>query len=369
MEHPEDFDPVEVDELYDAVLFPTPKLTEVITTLKAPFPYFGGKSAVAKLVWDRLGDTPNYVEPFAGSLAVLLDRPKNHRWWERTETVNDLDGMIANFWRAVQTAPDEVARWADWPINENDLHARHAWLVGQRPSLQARLEGDPTYYDTQIAGWWLWGICSWIGSGWCSCAGPWQVIDRELRKLPHLGNAGRGINRKLPHLGDAGRGLCAEWSEHLQETMQALAGRLRRVRVCCGDWSRVLGPSPTTKLGITGVFLDPPYNHNEREGNLYAVEMPCADAVREWAIEHGRDKLMRIALAGYDTEHAMPADWVAVPWKARGGFGSQGDAEGRGRVNASREVIWFSPHCLSGSKQETFFNLMESQTGGASERG
>ena len=40
--------------------------------LKAPFPWFGGKSRVADIVWDRFGDVANYVEPFFGSGAVLL---------------------------------------------------------------------------------------------------------------------------------------------------------------------------------------------------------------------------------------------------------------------------------------------------------
>jgi len=43
--------------------------------LKAPFPWFGGKSRAAALVWERFGNVRNYVEPFAGSLAVLLARP------------------------------------------------------------------------------------------------------------------------------------------------------------------------------------------------------------------------------------------------------------------------------------------------------
>jgi hypothetical protein len=47
----------------------------VTATLRAPFPYFGGKSRAAHLVWAAFGDVPNYVEPFAGSLAVLLGRP------------------------------------------------------------------------------------------------------------------------------------------------------------------------------------------------------------------------------------------------------------------------------------------------------
>lgn len=43
-------------------------------TLKAPFPYFGGKSKVAPLIWERFGVVSNYVEPFFGSGAVLLAR-------------------------------------------------------------------------------------------------------------------------------------------------------------------------------------------------------------------------------------------------------------------------------------------------------
>lgn len=117
--------------------------------LQAPFPWFGGKSRAAELIWKRFGDVPNYVEPFAGSLAVLLGRPHD----ARIETVNDKDGFVANFWRAIKDDPDAVAHHADWPVNENDQHARHVWLVGQRVSLTARLEGDPEYFDAKIAGW------------------------------------------------------------------------------------------------------------------------------------------------------------------------------------------------------------------------
>jgi DNA adenine methylase len=74
-------------------------------TLKAPFPYFGGKSRVASLVWERFGPVPNYVEPFCGSCAVMLARP----WPPEIETVNDADGYLANFWRAIKADPDAVA--------------------------------------------------------------------------------------------------------------------------------------------------------------------------------------------------------------------------------------------------------------------
>ena len=127
--------------------------------------------------------------------------------------------------------------------------------------------------------------------------------------------------------------------------MLDLAERLRRVRVCCGDWERVCGPSPTTKLGITGVFLDPPYaDEADRQSDLYARDSAdVAHRVSEWALANGDNPLMRIALCGYEGEHQMPECWECVAWKARGGYGSQGN--GRGRENAGRERVWFSPHC------------------------
>jgi hypothetical protein len=61
-------------------------------------------------------------------------------------------------------------------------------------------------------------------------------------------------------------------------------------------------------------------------------------------LENADNPGLRIALCGYADEHEMPG-WTELAWKARGGYGSQG--EGRGRENADRERIWFSPHCLT----------------------
>lgn len=327
--------------------------------LRAPFPYFGGKSRVANLVWSRFGDTRNYVEPFAGSLAVLLCRP-HWPWAEnRTETVNDADCFLANFWRSLQQDPEEVAHHADWPVNEADLHARHQWLVNVGRLELERMHSDPSYYDAKIAGWWVWGCCQWIGSGWCHHP-DWQQrphlgnsgrgVHRPSQKLPHLGDAGRGVHRasqQRPHLGDAGMGVHRATTSDLLGYFRDLAARLRRVRVCCGDWSRVCGPTPTVRMGLTAVFLDPPYTSAAgRKSSLYARDdESIGHEVRAWAVEHGDDPKLRIALCGYDGEYDMPASWECVPWKSHGGYASQGKRK-KPISNAAKERIWFSPHCL-----------------------
>ena len=382
--------------------------------LRAPFPWFGGKSRAAHLVWAAFGDVPNFVEPFAGSLAVLLGRPTP----ARIETVNDLDCWIANFWRAVTAAPDLVAHHADWPVNEADLHAWHRWLMGigsakcrgQHRIFVERMKRDPFYFDARRAGKWLWGICQWIGSGWCS--------QPENSSRPHLKTAGSGVHRvprgrntaeheqrpslsqdtgirsrnisnaanwnKRPVLahsnrgvhfvseqkpllrgdgGAAGAGIHASGladkmpkmdrgtdsrmvgpREAIFAWMFALQDRLRRVRVCCGDWKRVTGRSATECIGVTGIFYDPPYGVDaKRDPSLYAHDsLDVAAEVREWCLANGDNPKLRIALCGYEGEHEMPSSWQCVPWKANGGYASSaGNHE-----NAHRERIWFSPACL-----------------------
>ena len=354
--------------------------------MQAPFPYFGGKSKAASTVWAAFGHVDNYVEPFAGSAAMLLAAPEPAPGQSRVETLNDADGFIANFWRAVQADPEAVAHYADWPCSEIDLFARHGWLVNRAERLKWSLE-DPDFYDTKIAGWWVWGACNWIGGGWCEGAGPWQsngahITDsRQLpaldanrginRKLPHLGNAGqginrklpaldanRGINRKLPHLGDAGRGInrqlphlsnAGQGAEHprtvfIREWMQALAARLKDVRVCCGDWARTTKDSVTTRHGLTAVFLDPPYTKGNMQYAAGGVGTDLPLQVQAWAADNGANPLLRIVLCGHAGEHdaLLQQGWHTRTWKAGSGYAKTDEAT----ENRESETIWCSPHCL-----------------------
>ena len=336
-------------------------------TLAAPFPYFGGKSLACEAVWQAFGEVDNYVEPFAGSAAMLLGAPDG----KRVETINDADGFVANFWRAVAHDAEAVAREADWPVNETDLFARHSWLVRQAAGLTEKLHGDPEFYDVRIAGWWCWGACNWIGSGWCSGEGPWvhdgeklvnagQGINRQLphlgnagqginRQLPHLGNAGRGINRQLPHLGNAGQGLQRATNQprgqFIHEWMAALQARMRDVRVTCGDWTRVLKDSVTTRHGLTGIFLDPPYTKGAMDYAAGGVGGALADEVRAWCVKNGGDKALRIVLCGHAGEHdaLLMHGWTLRKWEARKGYAATEEAV----ENSASETLWCSPHCVS----------------------
>ena len=335
--------------------------------LKAPFPYFGGKSTIAAAVWRRLGAPKHYIEPFCGSAAMLLAAPRK----APLEVVCDRNGFIANFWRAGKHQPGEVAAHADYPVSHIDLGARHVWLMEQRARLGAELQDADWPGDAKAAGWWLWGQCSWIGSGWCDWEKALGQVPhasdagrgvQALGRVPHASNAGRGVQAlgkvprlgarsgvqalgAIPHAGSAGMGI-HELAPSLANNgggremltsagavawnwLHRLAERLERVRVGHGDWSRFLNHH--YGQGKAAVFLDPPYRKFEK---LYGVDAPVADQVAEWAKAHGS---LRIALCGHRGDYDLPG-WDALPW-------SRGKHTYGGSKTTAEECVWFSPGC------------------------
>lgn len=348
---------------------------------KAPFPWFGGKSRAADTVWSLLGDVPHYVEPFFGGGAVLLRRPHPCNRSSVSETVNDFDGHVANFWRAIAFDPEATAAAASWPVTEVDKHARQIrlqrWVNGEA---RDRLAGDATWYDPVMAGWWAWAISVQIGAS----RGPWTAdpVSGRITKRPGepgvergkpaLSTNGQGTNRPgvrepgvlapvEPHHGrsrldDAwGAGYHDMVMPELVRWFRHLAARLRHVRVLNGDWSRAVtrGASINTSVrayvGPCGVFLDPPYADTaSRYEDLYRVDsLTVAHDVRAWCLEHGDDPLYRIVLAGFDGEHGdelADAGWTTHAWKPQGGFGKQ----------QHRERLMASPHCIAGASASLF---------------
>ena len=175
---------------------------------KTPFPWFGGKSQAAPLVWQLLGDCPHYVEPFFGGGAVLLNRPHpcNRKYY--SETVNDLDGLVVNAWRAMQYHPEETARHASWPVTELDKNARQIRVLQWRKEKDfERLAGTHDYCDPLIAGWWLWGTCVQIGA--FDGAAPWTAdpVTGRIRKWKDIAGDGPGVARDLPFISCDGKGV------------------------------------------------------------------------------------------------------------------------------------------------------------------
>ena len=300
-----------------------------MTRLKAPFPYYGGKSRIADEVWDRYGVVERYIEPFGGSFIVLLANPHP----ANMEIVCDTNGFICNFYRAVRSDPDKIAYYADYPTIHQDLTSRHRWLKKWGLEHSKQLSEDPDWFECKAAGWWVWGMSLWIGGEFCNLNQEGNVESRptsckqgvnNIAGRPYVqnkGESGRGVSAqvrdRIPSVSikSGGKGISAqrdqipnihEWSggsgvskqamtdkrpyvrdtgsgrgvskqvqsNRLSEWFNDLATRLERVIILNRDWTSAVTPTILANTDsspdiVRAIFLDPPYRTEDRNNSLY----------------------------------------------------------------------------------------------------
>lgn len=280
--------------------------------VRPPFPYYGAKARIAPMVWTLLGDPSVYIEPFAGSIGVLLGRPGGARP-QHYEVIGDADHFVANFWRAVTAEPAAVAAAADHPMVEADLAAIGRWLLVTGRERLAKLNEDIDAYDAEVAGRWAWCHSTAVGVNvWQRMTSGYKGVNKLTRDLP--------------------------------ADLALLADRLRNVQVFLGDWERTTR-APRWRDGTFGVFLDPPYRQIDRKKDLYAVEADMDgelhDRIEAWCLSAPPD--WRIAVAGYDGDFTLPGWRVLSPDLATAPPG-----RGRSVANQQRERLWTNMEPPSG---------------------
>lgn len=167
----------------------------------------------------------------------------------------------------------------------------------------------------------------------------------SIARLPNAVHAVPPV--QLPHMGNAGMGVHGR-TAHLHQWVADLSARMRRVRVACGDFRRVLTPSALcdAKCPQTGILLDPPYAVGS---HLYGSEGHASVAAEAaaWAAQAATENpAWRIVFCGHEGEHDDAlVGWRVVAWDpATAKFGSGG--YGRKNGNPQRERLWLSPACL-----------------------
>jgi hypothetical protein len=313
-------------------------VTAVAKYATAPFPYFGGKRSIVDEVWQCLGRPLQYIEPFCGSASMLLAAPVP----ASLEVIGDQNFYIANFWRCIKYQPEATYVEQDYPVSHVDLDARHRWLTDptRTQRLREQLADSEWPGDARIAGWWVWGQCAWIGSGWCDAKHVSNAGRGVQSQVPHVSDAGMGVQSQVPHVSDAGPGVLPyRGNAGVRDWFCTLAARLERVRVIHGDWTRTLNHHYGDTE--TAVFLDPPYLAYEK---VYGHGGAVASEVAAWAREHGH---LRVALCGLEGDYDMPG-WEVMEW-------SRGKKTYNGGDTTDAERIWFSPACIRGGRQRLLF--------------
>lgn len=260
--------------------------------MRTPLTYYGGKQALARQIVPLMPEHRCYLEPFAGGAAILFAKERAER-----ETLNDADGTIMRFWRALRDRPDELAAAvaatpygrAEWKASrdhdaEDDVEAARRLLVNVDQSFSR---------------------------------------SRQSWSVPCIGD-GRG------------RWQPGTW-ENLPPKILTAAQRLRNVALEHGD---ALAMIPRWDRDDALIYCDPPYAgpHRTEPSKGYRVDDPgdlwtrLVDVLL--TVEHAA-----VILSGYPCEEAERLGWRMVQLRMKRTVQSRAG----GTLAAAPEVVWLSP--------------------------
>lgn len=282
---------------------------------RPPLAYYGGKTTLATHIGSMLPDHSHYVEPFAGSLAVLLAKSPS-----RMETVNDLDGDLMCFWRVLREQPADLER-----VCALTPHAR--------AEHQAAL-ADLTGLDD---------------------------LERARRVWVRLtqGRAGTLRSTGWRHYADPGTSSASmpRYLDGYTSRVAPAAARLAGVSLECRDAHEVIAAYGRHRRTL--LYIDPPYVGTARDRN-YRHELTTEHAHRELAAAlHACHAT--VVLSGYPTElydRDLYADWHRHTLPA-------GTSQG-GPWTGRTEVLW-SNRPLHTTAQGDLLTLPEIRNDGATE--
>ncbi len=220
--------------------------------MNAVLKYPGAKNRIANWICEYIPKHDVYVEPYAGSLAVLFNKEPCH-----IETVNDLDDEIVNYFRVIRENGEELRR-----------------LIGLTP--YSRTEYKRAYEKADDD----------IERARRFCVRCWMGVGNSSRYKNGFKN---GQQKNSPNPAKA-------WSK-LPETIRMASERLKCVQIECLPALELIGRYDT---GDVFMYIDPPYLHGTRKNYLYKYEMD----------DHEHEELLKvlvrhqgkIALSGYESE-------------------------------------------------------------------
>jgi len=217
-----------------------------------PFPWYGGKFKHVPWLLDLLPQKSQYVEPFGGSAAVLINREPSD-----VETYNDIDGEVVNFFRVLREKYDEFEHRLKYTPHSRQMYQR-ACEEEPEDNVQRALfflvRTAQAYNGIQ-------------GGGWASS----------------IGESRRGMGQRT-----------AAW-EYRIECVEETAERFKRVQIESRDAVDVVERHDREN---TLFYCDPPYPPQARESTgQYNFEMDEGDHRELAKILNGCDG--HVALSSY----------------------------------------------------------------------
>lgn len=257
-------------------------------------PYFGGKMTLAERIVSLLPPHEHYVEPYAGSLAVLLAKPPSV-----LETANDIEHRLMTWWRVLRDQPDElIRRCALTP------HSRAEYMTCRADPV---VPGDDLETARRV-----WVILSQGRAG---------TLGRKTGWRHYVNPSGTTLG--MPGYLDAYVDRMAPVVERLHRVSLECMPALDLIAKC-GDRLEVL------------LYVDPPYLGASRSSNNREYEHEMRDADEHRALADALHAARAaVVLSGYHSPlyDELYAGWDRVTLPTSTGNGTPG-------TQARTEVLW-----------------------------
>lgn len=196
-------------------------------------PYYGGKRSLAPEIVAELGPHAAYFEPFCGSMAVLLAKPKSQQ-----ETVCDLNDRLVNLSRCLassELAP-AIYRYLRRVVAAEKLYIRSMtddpgeWIKSPDFDLPKIMDADAE------------DACRYFLESW-------------LGRNGHTGSARQGVSFSVRYT-PGGGSQATRW-RHAVDSIPSFRRRLRDVTILCRDAFEVI--ESIDDHPQVAVYCDPPY--------------------------------------------------------------------------------------------------------------
>jgi DNA adenine methylase len=265
--------------------------------MRTPLTYYGGKQRIAPQILELMPTGPVYIEAFAGGLAVLFARPRAQR-----EVLNDLDGRVVAFWRAVRDHPLELAdAVASTPYSRAEWEFCEANPVG------------PTVVETARR------LLVTVDHSYARSARSWSspalLTDRRGRWQP------------------------GTW-ENMPPRVAAATARLQGVALENVDAATLIGRSD--EPGVV-IYADPPYPKSTRSsggaGYLHDDDGSLWPRLVEVLLSIERAQVVLSSYPGPELEQLEVAGWRRVDLIA-----SCASSVTRASRGMAPEAVWLSPN-------------------------
>ncbi len=263
------------------------------TLVRPPITWHGSKATLARRILQHFPAHQTYVEPFGGSGALLLAKPR-----APVEVYNDLSGNLVNLFRVLRD-PSEFSRLRDaagWT-----LYSRAEFNLSKEP------HDDP--------------------------------VERARRFLVRCRQSRGGLGEQWSYcVSDSALGVSSaarKWLAGL-ERLPLVHQRLQGVQIEAADWRDVMRCYDSLE---TLFYLDPPYVPQTRVGGKYQHELELDDHLR--IVEHLLRNVQGMTiLSGYAHEAYAPleaAGWTRHDYSVK--------ANSSATRAARTESLWLSPNC------------------------